>query len=224
MATTPAARQSFINSTIEVAREYGFDGLDLDWEFPKDEKEMEDFGVLLGEWRVAVRREAELTRRPVLLITAAVYFASNFTVDEAKRGYPDESIARNLNWASPIEEERIGEWEEEEKIRLELGRVIGGIQQQDQETEQNHEIGAPAVGLGPGERGVLTFKQVWDFNKANRATVVYDSVTVSMYSYSGIYWIGYDDRESVALKVRFAKALGLRGYFFWWVGLLGIAR
>lgn len=48
--------------------------------------------------------------------------------------------------------------------------------------------------------------------------VKFDTETVSYYSYVGEYWIGFDDAGSIVLKVRFARALGLGGYFFWALG------
>jgi chitinase len=44
---------------------------------------------------------------------------------------------------------------------------------------------------------------------------VYDAKTVSTYSYAGTTWIGYDDSRSTTVKLEFAQALGLRGYFLW---------
>lgn len=49
MAKEEETRKSFINSCIRVAREYGFDGIDLDWEFPQDSQDMTNLGQLLEE-------------------------------------------------------------------------------------------------------------------------------------------------------------------------------
>ncbi|KAH6770314.1 Glycosyl hydrolase family protein with chitinase insertion domain-containing protein [Perilla frutescens var. hirtella] len=49
-------------------------------------------------------------------------------------------------------------------------------------------------------------------------TVVFDATTVSTYSYVGTDWIGYDDTTSIEHKIKFAKAQGLGGYFFWALG------
>lgn len=75
MASSPASREAFIYSSLEVARKFGFDGLDLDWEYPKSSREMDDFAALLREWSVAVRRESKVSRMPRLLLTAAFYFS-----------------------------------------------------------------------------------------------------------------------------------------------------
>lgn len=54
-----------------------------------------------------------------------------------------------------------------------------------------------------------------ELNKENGATVIYDLESVSTYSYAGSTWIGYDDPMSTSIKIGFAQAVGLHGYFFW---------
>jgi chitinase len=49
--------------------------------------------------------------------------------------------------------------------------------------------------------------------------VVHDVNTGSVYSYNGDTWIGYDDPFTISIKVGFAQAINLRGYFFWVAGL-----
>ncbi|CAL5374407.1 unnamed protein product [Camellia sinensis] len=49
MASSHDTRAAFIKSTIDVARKYGFDGLDLDWEFPQNPEDMSRFSMLFYE-------------------------------------------------------------------------------------------------------------------------------------------------------------------------------
>ncbi|CAN1173508.1 Class V chitinase [Linum perenne] len=51
MAGNSTTRQVFINSSVSLARSYGFDGLDLDWEFPSSWEEMASFALLVMDWR-----------------------------------------------------------------------------------------------------------------------------------------------------------------------------
>ncbi|KAL1221156.1 Class V chitinase [Cardamine amara subsp. amara] len=98
MASNPTSRISFIWSSILIARYNRFDGLDLAWEYPKNDVEMSNFGKLLEEWRSAVEDEAERTENIPLLLTAAVYYSSDYN----SVSYPIPEVEENLDWVNLI--------------------------------------------------------------------------------------------------------------------------
>uniref|UniRef100_A0A8B9TMK0 GH18 domain-containing protein n=1 Tax=Anas platyrhynchos TaxID=8839 RepID=A0A8B9TMK0_ANAPL len=76
MVSTPENRQTFINSVIKFLRQYQFDGLDLDWEYPGSRgspaQDKGLFTVLVKEMLAAFEQEAKQVGKPRLMITAAV--------------------------------------------------------------------------------------------------------------------------------------------------------
>lgn len=68
----------FVNSSLVFLRKYGFDGLDMDWEFPgwpvtsKPHGQIHNFSIVLTELRKAFEEEAAITKKERLLLTAAV--------------------------------------------------------------------------------------------------------------------------------------------------------
>ncbi|KAI3821737.1 hypothetical protein L1987_09309 [Smallanthus sonchifolius] len=166
MASQPYSRSTFINSTIKVARDYGFDGVDLDWEFPSNESDMSNLGLLFNEWREALEHEADITKRARLVLTSAVYYDTNFGIGSwIQGGVPPEKIVMGLPLYGPT-------WS------LENPNI--------------NTVGAPTTGTGPGS-GLLVYSQVIDFNRNNNATIVFDNTRISYYSYAGDSWVSYDD-------------------------------
>ncbi|CAN1256450.1 Class V chitinase [Linum perenne] len=97
MAGNSTTRQVFINSSVSLARSYGFDGLDLDWEFPSSWEEMASFALLVMDWRRLVEVEALMSRKPTLILTAAVYYSSVYYTSSSAI-YPIQAISNNLDW------------------------------------------------------------------------------------------------------------------------------
>lgn len=96
MTRTLENRKAFIDSSISVAREYGFHGLDLAWEYPSNIVEMANFKKLIEEWRVAVEKESENTGLLPLLLTAAVHYSPDYNSVQ----YPVQAIADNLDFVN----------------------------------------------------------------------------------------------------------------------------
>ena len=203
MVSSDATHIIFIKSTIEVARKYGFDGVDLDWEFPVNDTDMFNLGLLYKQWHEALVNEALICGKPRLLLTSAVYFASKFIFGEPQPySYPIQAIRKYLDWVSPMcfdyhgkEDKLIGEhsalYDSKSNIstyfgigswiqvgvpshKLVMGLPLYGKTWKLQDLKVNG-IGAPAIGVGPGVDGALDYYQILDFDNKNKTAIIFDT-------------------------------------------------
>ncbi|KAL1205248.1 Class V chitinase [Cardamine amara subsp. amara] len=244
MANKPKSRKSFIDSSILIARSMGFHGLDLAWQYPNSSEEMSDFGQLLKEWRSAVDDESNRTGNDCLLLTAAVYYTSEYN----SASYPIQAIKDSLDWVNiiaydfytpesstvtaaaaglydPTKAERTcGEFGLTHWLNAGLPekKAVFGFSYAGWawtlKDGKDHGYDAAAKGVAFPPDGSIDYSQIKTFITSDQATPYHDPNVVGDYCYSGKTWIAYDDTLCITAKVQYAKQKGLLGYFAWNVG------
>ena len=112
MVKTAATRKVFIDSSVKFLRKNGFDGFDLDWEYPAGRGnsppgDKQRFTMLCDELLAAFEDEAAQSGKERMLLTAAVP-AGYKTIDA---GYEVDKIARSLDWINLMTYDLHGKWE-----------------------------------------------------------------------------------------------------------------
>ena len=245
MAEKPETRSDFIKSTIAFVRANGFDGIDIDWEYPADPTrggrsvDTNNFTALLNEFRSAINAEAKSSSKDPLLLTIAAPAGGTL------RGLDLTKIAGPLDWINLMAYDYEGAWSPHTghnapapkvgmgapgsvSIYLNFGvppeKIVLGMATYGHAFAgaEGPAVGAAAKGVGAKGRctdaaGMLAYFEIKEMIDAGKLKTSWDDNALVPYAYdaSSKLWVSYDDERSFAKKMDFIDEKGLGGAMFW---------
>ena len=238
MALEHDSRAQFAQSCVALMRQYGFDGLDIDWEFPVvfngNPADSANFTLLLAQLRQQLDHQETLDNRPYLLTIAAPQTEEFYQHIELDR------IHRYLDWFNLMTYTYHGGLNEvtqhhaalypdvEATVRAYLAAgvpanklVVGvpfyghgwaGV------ADQNNGMDQPYEDIEPGSWGTGTFD--YDDLKADyfdTYTRFWDEAAQApwLYNPETQVMISYDDPAALRAKARFVQENDLGGIMIW---------
>lgn len=251
MLATFENRKEFIETSVDFLRNptngaLGFDGLDLDFEYPGSRgsppEDKQRFTLLVQEMKAHFVQHN-------LLVTAAVA-AGKDTIDA---GYEIDLIAADLDFINLMTYDLNGAWNDytahnaplyprsdeeganrllnvewasnywveggtpKEKLIIGMPTYGRGLRLVD---AANNGYNAPAAGPCTAgtftrEAGFLAYYEICDGIISKGATRVWNEEHQTPHAYLGDQWVGYDDTDSLEIKINWMKEQGYGGFMVW---------
>ncbi|XP_055379611.1 chitinase-3-like protein 1 [Condylostylus longicornis] len=222
-------RSRLVGSVINFVRTWGFDGFDLDWEYPKQRSDKENYILFLKELRESSPRG--------FIISAAV----GADVSLISTAYDVKNMNKYLDFINLMTYDYHGSWEAvtghnapfscydatvnnwiangASPSKLILGIPVYG-RTWSLSNPNSNAVGSPANGPGMAgpyskESGVLTYLEICEEFKAHHWEKCWCVGENVPYAVRGNQWLSYDNEISVESKVKYLKNKNLGGAMLW---------
>ncbi|KAF9527525.1 glycosyl hydrolases family 18-domain-containing protein [Crepidotus variabilis] len=242
MVRTPASRTTFVNNVISQLTSYGFDGLDIDWEYPGSERggieaDGQNFLALMKELYAATSAK----RMEVSFTAPASYWYL--------QQFPILQMQDYTNWINLMTYDIHGSWDIKFglgvlphtaitevnaavnmllKAGVKIGKInlgIGFYGRSFTLTDPScHVAGCAFSGpgiMGPctGGEGFLSYAEIDYLIQTKGLTPTYNATSKTMTLVYDNQWIGYEDPTTLATKLKYVLDRTMPGVLIWAVDL-----
>jgi chitinase len=230
MTANPDARATFIDNVINLMNTYGYDGIDLDWEFPENTTEAQNLVLLAQE----LRSRFDQYDPPLLLGMATN--PGSWVGGRMKY----EDMIGSLDWFAMMGYDFHGSWTTHAGHNAPLyapstdwdGSVHDGIRYLNIARSIPKEkllLGVPfygkeftAPGLYEAQTGVTDIRYNSVVSKMNSGSYNYfwdfNSEVPFLLNTAGTKFVTFADTTSIRIKVEYAKENNLGGMMIWALG------
>ncbi|KAJ7595937.1 glycoside hydrolase family 18 protein [Mycena floridula] len=233
--TSASSRAAFVTSAVSMVENYGFDGIDIDYEYPANAAQGQGFADLLSALRsafdaLAAKKGDTTPYQITAAVSAGAANYANLVVPQMNAAlsywnlmaydYAGSWLTFSDNMANLYGGARTGvNTDAAVSHYLSAGatasKISMGIPLYGRAFENTAGLGQPYNGIGPGtfEAGVYNYN-VLPFAGAS---VIEDTVNVASYSYNSATeeLVSYDTPNIARLKAQYMNAKGLAGSMFW---------
>lgn len=236
-AMTPEGRALFTDCALAYVKEYDFDGIDMDWEYPcssaagiaSSPEDKQNFTYLLESLRDALDQYGRERGCPMWL--SAAVGAGRACVE----GMEIEKVGQLLDHVNIMTYDMYGRAAGHHTGLYSNGTNMSG----DKAIRQYADAGIPMEKM---TIGAAFYARTWhgcggygqtgermatmDFTEIDRFALpdgqrttgymrYWDATACAPYLHDGSHFISYDDEESIAAKCRYVTEQGLAGIMFW---------
>ncbi|RFU72969.1 glycosylhydrolase family 18-2 [Trichoderma arundinaceum] len=234
-----AGRRRFAETAVKLLANWGFDGLDIDYEYPANQQDAENFVLLLRECREALDEYADSNgqRYHYLLTVASPAGPSHYNIMDLNgmdeyvdswhlmaydyAGSWDTTSGDQANVFPNRWNPKSTKFNSNEAVDdyiangIDPSKIVFGLPLYGRSFLNTDGLGLPYSGIGQGsiEPGVWLYRDL----PRPGATVHVDRDTISAYSYDPLAreLVSYDNVETATLKAEYLMSRGLGGAVFW---------
>ncbi|KAH7146903.1 hypothetical protein B0J13DRAFT_664619 [Dactylonectria estremocensis] len=249
LSSTKAKRATFISELVKFMDRYGFDGVDIDWEYPGagdrggKPDDGENLTKLFKEMRTAFDNMSGRYKEISFTAPTSYWYMRHFDITASAKAVDYVNVmsydlhgiwdANNPIGSQVLAHSNLTEidlaldlfWRNKvdpAKINLGIGFYGRSFQLA---SAACHTPGCLFLGgADPGpctdNSGTLSYFEIMDIIKKYDLSPYWDKENAVKYvTWNGDQWVSYDDEDTIAQKIEFANNLGLGGLLIWAIDL-----